>query len=127
MKPPGLIHVKKEAAIKTRVICSLVLTIALIFTLCIPANAAGTIAPKPAYEVVVPLEFNQIYQVSGRHELMVVERYGSNRDPQRALVTFRGDEVLKGTDILLCSYGILCRTRDWNGDNPLSRLALNRI
>lgn len=101
---------------KTRVVCSLALI--LILAICIPAAATETTDQTPAYEMVVPLEFNQIYQVSVEHELMVVERYGSYLDPQRSLVTFGGEEVLAGTDILLSSDGILCRTRDWSGGSP---------
>lgn len=108
---------------KIHILCFQALcSLAIVLSLCIPVNAAGITDSIPSYEVVVPLEFNQIYQVSAEHELLVIERYGSYREPQRALVTFRGEEVLSGTDILLCSDGILCRTRDWNEVNtPVER------
>ena len=109
---------------KHRTVCSLALALALLAAVLLPMGQTAAAAEEaaPPYDIIVPLDLNQIYQVSSAHGLMVVERYGNYREPQRSLVTFAGEEVLAGTDILLCSAGILCRTRDWSGNDPPAEL-----
>ena len=112
---------------KNSIVRAFILAFVLFAMLALPFGQIAVVRaaqPEDDYEFIVPLEsISQIYQVSAKHEMMVIERYKENyREPERSLVTFSGEEVLAGTDILLCSYGILYRTREWNEDNTPTEL-----